>query len=160
MHLSPDYGLSLIRLATTGGRGDWPGLLLHSAQPVWPFDPQATRIEDHAGNAPFAAAASLHLIDDPFNGHEVTLDVPWAFWLPSQTRGARLVTFSGVVQLTRTPNITDEWWGMSVIRQRQCRLLIAVGADFTGDPETLAATLNATAAAGRLAGGTIDVEQP
>lgn len=158
-HLSPAYGLSLIRLAGPEPQPPWPGLLLHSRSLSWAFDELAQPLRDPGEAAQHAGTAGLYLVEDPFRPELQAADPPWIFRLPSRRRTAQLMRDDGLtVEFNRQPLITDDWWRMAVSHGGHCRLLVAVCVDFPDDPGAAGDVLNEAAADARVHGATINVE--
>lgn len=155
-HLPPEYGLSLIRL--TGDADAWPGLLLHSRQLTWAFDPDRQSLLDVAAVRTLAGKAGLHQVGDPFGADLHDGTGTWSFRLPTLARAAQLTGPGLAVDITRTPHVTDDWWRMAVTHGSCCRLLVAACVAFPDDPADGAVVLNEAARAGRLYGATIRVD--
>jgi hypothetical protein len=152
--LSPHYGLALIVLHGPGG--NWPGLLLHSRQFMWPFDEQQQTLTDVAELAAAADRHGLYRVDDLFADHLPEARSMWAFHLPARDRKAVLAGPDGEIQIDREPNISDRWWASAVENGGACRLLVA--ACIALDPA--APSLDQVTAAvtdGRVYGATIPV---
>lgn len=157
-HLSPEYGLSVIRLATDDDMTAWPALLLHSRSLTWPFDPHARPLNDLADVQGHAAAAGLYVVRDPF-GPNLKESPAWTFHLPG-ARPARLVSGILTIEITRTPNISPAWWSLAVAHGGRCRLLVAPCVAMPADPDRpgyAAQVLIEGAADSRVFGATIAV---
>lgn len=163
MQLSPEYGLSLIRLAHTPDADadevmSWPGLLLHSPNLTWAFDPAARQLEDLDDVRGLAAAAGLHQVTDPFGGDLPAATQPWTFRLPTMLHPAQLAAPGMAVDISRAPAITPAWWNMAVTHGGQCRLLVAACVQFPPHPGQAAHTLIEAAAGQLVYGATIKVQ--
>jgi len=159
-HLSPEYGLSLMRLAD--GTQTWPGLLLHSPTLTWPFDPHARVLDDLADVQGAAHLAGLHRVSDPFGADLPEAGEPWTFQLPTardgQLSGAQLYVPGLAINIDRTPRITDDWWSAAVSNGGRCRMFVAACVVFPDNPADAADVLTDAATHGRVYGATIRVK--
>lgn len=158
-HLSPEYGLALIRLSGDDDMNAWPGLLLHSRSLTWPFDPHARPLDDLPEVQALAHAAGLHPVTDPFGPHLETSDA-WTFHLPG-AQPARLTSDTLTIEIARPPNIGAHWWSLAVAHGGRCRLLVAPCVALPEDTSRAGYTaqiLIEGAADGRVFGATIGVQ--
>ncbi len=156
--LSPVYGLSLIRLAGADELMAWPGLLLHSHSLTWAFDPHSRPLSALEDIHALAVRAGLHRVEDPFAADLAAPSEPWTFRLPTPRRPAHLECPGMVVEIGRTPNVTDDWWRQAVIHGGRCRLLVAACVAFPADPAGVADVLIEAATGRRVYGAEIGVE--
>lgn len=152
--LSPHYGLALIVLHGPGG--NWPALLLHSRQFVWPFEEQQQPLADVTELAAAADRAGLNPVDDLFTDHLPDARSMWAFHLAAANRKALISAPDGHIELDRAPHISDLWWRSAVESGGTCRMLVAacVALDPT-NPDL--GPITAAVDAGRVYGATIPV---
>jgi hypothetical protein len=181
LRLSPDFGLSLIRLTTTVDELTeltWPGLLLHSKTLTWAFDQHGRALDSPAEVGVLARADGLHQVSTPFDSTDLPAPTqPWMFHLPTLRTQARLTRYPApvpglrpsdpdpdlVVEVARTPKVTDDWWGLVVTRGAHARLLVAACVQFPDDPAATdpadaAGILTEAARDGRVYGATIGVQ--
>lgn len=155
-YLSPEYGLSPIRLASDKGP-PMPGLVLHSHTFTWPFDPDPYVLSGPAELVVRAHRVGLFAVPNPFLPAKPATQ-SWLFQLPSPVRAASLTGPDVCATIDRPPNITGAWWSMAVTGGAKCVLLIAACVRFPDDPAAAADTLNAAAMDGRVVGASIAVE--
>lgn len=158
LSLSPDYGLSPIRLAAAAGQGTWPGILLHSTHLTWAFDAANRRLDDVAELPALAARKGLHRVDNPFTLDLPLATEPWTFTLPTPRKNAELAGPGLVVTIKRAPKFTQHWWNLAVTQGGRCRMLVAARVAFNADPADSADIMIEAAADGRMYGATIGVE--
>ncbi len=134
----------------------WPAVVLHSPDLAWPFDADASLLDDVDDLLPAARHAGLHQVSDPFAPELPRATRDWVFKLsyPSALVSPDVAVSFG----ERRPNTSENWWCTSVERGGVCRLLIAVCAVFNPEPTAAAYVLDAVAADNRLFGATIPID--
>jgi hypothetical protein len=163
--LSPAYGLSLIRLAGGDMLHGWAGLLLHSSNRAWAFDPRTAgpvhpddadqHLTDLTDVRVFADLVGLHRVTEPFTEDLGPAD--WRFRFPGEFP-ARISGPGFAVEIRRPMNITRDWRLLAGAHDARCRILVAAGISFPNDPAGAADALNDAADAGRVYGATIGVD--